>query len=229
MYKYKKTIVINNRRRRIFSKEKSNAEYILYKNDYITLNAYNKRTGGSNTDYEEEEEDEELQMLIDVSKSLHNNKFNKICSKLHDESNCSIRSDKYINYIDNYTNVPSTIRNKYGNYAYNRMLYFDETNLNNIKIFLYYSLVNDNYYIYYLLTDLDSKNLNPIHEEIRIRNRKLPEYTIDRYYKLFDGTIFKCTNINEINGKFDISFKFCTNNEIYGGQMKYKNLKLKNT
>ena len=49
MYKYKKTIIINNRRRRIFSKEKSNAEYILYKNDYITLNAYNKKTGGSLT------------------------------------------------------------------------------------------------------------------------------------------------------------------------------------
>ena len=46
MYKYKKTIIINNRRRRIFSKEKSNAEYILYKNEYITLNAYNKKTGG---------------------------------------------------------------------------------------------------------------------------------------------------------------------------------------
>lgn len=27
--------------------EKSNTEYILYKNDYITLNAYNKKTGGS--------------------------------------------------------------------------------------------------------------------------------------------------------------------------------------
>ena len=49
MYKYKKTIIINNRRRRIFSKEKSNAEYILYKNDYVTLNAYNKKTGGSLT------------------------------------------------------------------------------------------------------------------------------------------------------------------------------------
>ena len=47
MYKYKKTIIINNRRRRIFSKEKSNTEYILYKNEYITLNAYNKKTGGS--------------------------------------------------------------------------------------------------------------------------------------------------------------------------------------
>ena len=46
MYKYKKTIIINNRRRRIFSKEKSNAEYILYKKEYITLNAYNKKTGG---------------------------------------------------------------------------------------------------------------------------------------------------------------------------------------
>lgn len=46
MYKYKKTIIINNRRRRIFSKEKSNTEYILYKNEYITLNAYNKKTGG---------------------------------------------------------------------------------------------------------------------------------------------------------------------------------------
>ena len=47
MYKYKKTIIINNRKRRIFSKKKSNTEYILYKNDYITLNAYNKKTGGS--------------------------------------------------------------------------------------------------------------------------------------------------------------------------------------
>ena len=46
MYKYKKTIIINNRRRRIFSKEKSNTEYILYKKEYITLNAYNKKTGG---------------------------------------------------------------------------------------------------------------------------------------------------------------------------------------
>ena len=49
MYKYKKTIIINNRKRRIFSKEKSNTEYILYKNDYITLNAYNKKTGGNLT------------------------------------------------------------------------------------------------------------------------------------------------------------------------------------
>jgi hypothetical protein len=47
MYKYKKTIIINNRNRRIFSKENSNNEYILYKNNYITLNAYNKKTGGS--------------------------------------------------------------------------------------------------------------------------------------------------------------------------------------
>jgi hypothetical protein len=46
MYKYKKTIIINNRNRRIFSKEKSNNEYILYKNNYITLNAYNKKTSG---------------------------------------------------------------------------------------------------------------------------------------------------------------------------------------
>ena len=46
MYKYKKTVIINNRRRRIFSKEKSNTEYILYKKEYITLNAYNKKTGG---------------------------------------------------------------------------------------------------------------------------------------------------------------------------------------
>ena len=43
MYKYKKTIIINNRRRRIFSKEKSNNEYILYKNEYITLNSYKKK------------------------------------------------------------------------------------------------------------------------------------------------------------------------------------------
>ena len=43
MYKYKRTIIINNRKRRIFSKEKSNNEYILYKNNYITLNAYNKK------------------------------------------------------------------------------------------------------------------------------------------------------------------------------------------
>ena len=51
MYKYKKTIIINNRRRRIFSKEKSNTEYILYKNEYITLNAYNKKNGGTMIKY----------------------------------------------------------------------------------------------------------------------------------------------------------------------------------
>ena len=118
MYKYKKTIIINNRRRRIFSKEKSNTEYILYKNEYITLNAYNKKTdggGGLGNYLQRKIKGEKDEFQIPYNDEMWNSSISKVNQnlKLNLPLNNFIKLDKYFmeninDYHENISKIIST-------------------------------------------------------------------------------------------------------------------------
>ena len=123
MYKYKKTIIINNRNRRIFSKEKSNNEYILYKNNYITLNAYNKKTsGGSLTSFKSSI----LNPINTTKRFLNGEKTEfRFSGKVPFYENEPVFDRK--KYINNYD---KTMSNHISNYLKKKSLIKDSNNLN---------------------------------------------------------------------------------------------------
>jgi hypothetical protein len=240
MYKYKKTIILNNRRRRIFSKEKSNAEYILYKNDYITLNAYNKKTGGTysfmkpidtfrklfkgkndtsenikttTTTNPDEDEDEyrKKEELIKYGNEMTNEMFYRYIDKYYESLNFQ-NYDK-IEILNLFLTNYLNIRNHIN--IPKNIHELEKSNIIHFKDYninnsLYKQLEADNYYIYYVIKDIKDLKLDVEHNEILT---KYNEYIEGGYYELFKDTIFKCTKINKIDDKFDkydIVFKYNT-------------------